>query len=65
MDELFPSHLMIQGINQGGQNITGKIRLVIHMEDMESNTLFHIIDSKTIYNMLLGRPWIHENAPMF
>jgi hypothetical protein len=56
---------MIQGINQGGQNITGKIRLVIHMEDMESNTLFHIIDAKTIYNMLLGRPWIHENAPMF
>ena len=62
MDELFPSHLMIQGFNQGGQNAIGKIRLVIHMEDMESNALFHVIDAKTTYNMLLGRPWIHENG---
>ncbi|KAB5563761.1 hypothetical protein DKX38_003815 [Salix brachista] len=62
MDELFPSHLMIQGFNQGGQNAIGKIRLAMHMEDMESNALFHVIDAKTTYNMLLGRPWIHENG---
>ncbi|KAB5519780.1 hypothetical protein DKX38_024099 [Salix brachista] len=62
MDELFPSHLMIQGFNQGGQNAMGKIRLAMHMEDMESNALFHVIDAKTTYNMLLGRPWIHENG---
>jgi hypothetical protein len=35
---------MIQGFNQGGQNVMGKIRLAIHMEDMESNALFHVID---------------------
>ena len=62
MDELFPSHLMIQGFNQGGQNAIGKIRLAMHMEDMESNALFLVIDAKTTYNMLLGRPWIHENG---
>ncbi|KAF9661842.1 hypothetical protein SADUNF_Sadunf19G0110800 [Salix dunnii] len=62
MDELFPSHLMIQGFNQGGQNAIGKIRLAMHMEDMESNALFHVIDAKTTYNILLGRPWIHENG---
>uniref|UniRef100_A0A6N2MI02 Retrotransposon gag domain-containing protein n=1 Tax=Salix viminalis TaxID=40686 RepID=A0A6N2MI02_SALVM len=62
MDELFPSHLMIQGFNQGGQNAIGKIRLAMHIEDMESNALFHVIDAKTTYNMLLGRPWIHENG---
>ncbi|KAL9384216.1 hypothetical protein Peur_024539 [Populus x canadensis] len=62
MDELFPSHLMIQGFNQGGQNAIGKIRLAMHMEDMESNALFHVIDAKTTYNMLLGRPWMHENG---
>jgi hypothetical protein len=37
------------------QNIIGKIRLAIHMEDIESNSLFHVIDAKTTYNMLLGR----------
>ncbi|KAF9665074.1 hypothetical protein SADUNF_Sadunf16G0084300 [Salix dunnii] len=54
MDELFPSHLMIQGFNQGGQNAIGKIRLAMHMEDMESNALFHVINAKTTYNILLG-----------
>jgi len=62
MDELFSSHLMIQGFNQEGQNTIGKIRLAIHMEDVKFNALFHVIDVKTTYNMLLGRPWIHENG---
>jgi hypothetical protein len=62
MDELFPSHLMIQSFNPGGQNTIGKIRLAIHMEDMKFNAFFHVIDAKTTYNMLLGRPWIHENG---
>ena len=29
---------------------------------MESNALFHVIDAKMTYNMLLGRPWIHQNG---
>ncbi|KAL0462830.1 UNVERIFIED_CONTAM: hypothetical protein Slati_0170600 [Sesamum latifolium] len=32
------------------------------MEDMVSTALFHVIDAKTSYNMLLGRPWLQENA---
>ncbi|KAK4390240.1 Transposon Tf2-12 polyprotein [Sesamum angolense] len=32
------------------------------MEDMVSSALFHVIDAKISYNMLLGRPWLHENA---
>ncbi|KAL0373896.1 UNVERIFIED_CONTAM: hypothetical protein Sradi_3305300 [Sesamum radiatum] len=32
------------------------------MEDMFSTTLFHVIDAKTSYNMLLDRPWLHENG---
>ncbi|KAL0420273.1 UNVERIFIED_CONTAM: hypothetical protein Slati_3050200 [Sesamum latifolium] len=53
---------MIQGFNQGGQRAVGIIRLQLTMEDMISTTLFHIIDAKTSYNMLLGRPWLHENV---
>ncbi|KAL0401598.1 UNVERIFIED_CONTAM: hypothetical protein Slati_4189700 [Sesamum latifolium] len=62
IDELSNSCLMIQGFNQGGQRAVGIIRLQLTMEDMISTILFHIIDAKTSYNMLLGRPWLHENA---
>ncbi|KAL0411688.1 UNVERIFIED_CONTAM: hypothetical protein Slati_3758500 [Sesamum latifolium] len=53
---------MIQGFNQGGQKAVGIIRLQLTMEDMVSTALFHVIDAKTSYNMLLSRPWLHENA---
>uniref|UniRef100_A0A2N9F042 Integrase catalytic domain-containing protein n=1 Tax=Fagus sylvatica TaxID=28930 RepID=A0A2N9F042_FAGSY len=28
----------------------------------KTRPLFHMIDSKTSYNLLLGRPWLHENG---
>ena len=38
---------------------------MIHLEliigELTSNVLFHVIDAKTTYNMLLGRPRIHGN----
>ncbi|KAK4383795.1 hypothetical protein Sango_2742400 [Sesamum angolense] len=48
--------LMIQGFNQGGQRAVGIIRMQLTMEDMVSSALFHVIDAKTSYNMLLDRP---------
>ncbi|KAL0339390.1 UNVERIFIED_CONTAM: hypothetical protein Sangu_1461100 [Sesamum angustifolium] len=47
---------MIQGFNQERQ------MAVSTMEDMVLSTLFHVIDTKTSYNILLGRPWLHENV---
>ena len=39
---------------------------MIHLEliigELTSNILFHVIDAKTTYSMLLGRPWIHGNG---
>ncbi|KAL0287716.1 UNVERIFIED_CONTAM: hypothetical protein Sangu_2680000 [Sesamum angustifolium] len=40
----------------------GIIRMQLTMEDMVSSALFRVIDAKTSYTMLLGRPWLHENA---
>ncbi|KAL0416389.1 UNVERIFIED_CONTAM: hypothetical protein Slati_3470800 [Sesamum latifolium] len=62
IDELSNNRLMIQGFNQGGQKAVSIIRLQLTMEDMVSTALFHVIDAKTSYNMLLGRPWLHENV---
>ncbi|XP_049394584.1 uncharacterized protein LOC125858841 [Solanum stenotomum] len=60
-EELSESRLLIQGFNQGGQMSIGSIKLEIHMEDLRSSSWMHVIDAKTSYNILLGRPWVHEN----
>ncbi|XP_070006610.1 uncharacterized protein [Nicotiana sylvestris] len=52
---------MIQGFNQEGQRAIGAIRLGITIEDMQSSAWLHVINAKTSYNVLLGRPWMHEN----
>uniref|UniRef100_A0A7N2N597 RNA-directed DNA polymerase n=1 Tax=Quercus lobata TaxID=97700 RepID=A0A7N2N597_QUELO len=62
MEELSHSRLVIQGFNQGGQRAIGLIHLELSIGELKSNVLFHVIDAKTTYNMLLGRPWIHENG---
>ncbi|CAH9125410.1 unnamed protein product [Cuscuta epithymum] len=62
MDELSQSRLMIQGFNQGGQRAIGMIRLDLTIGGLKANTLCHVIDAKASYNLLLGRPWIHENG---
>ncbi|KAK4389711.1 hypothetical protein Sango_2308100 [Sesamum angolense] len=62
IDELSNSRLMIQGFNQGGQRAVDIIRMQLTMEDMVLSALFHVIDAKTSYNMLLGHPWLYENA---
>uniref|UniRef100_A0A2N9HVR6 Uncharacterized protein n=1 Tax=Fagus sylvatica TaxID=28930 RepID=A0A2N9HVR6_FAGSY len=61
-EELSKSRLVIQGFNQEGQRAIGIIRLDVTMEDLKTRPLFHVIDSKTSYNLLLGRPWLHENG---
>ncbi|GFZ19588.1 hypothetical protein Acr_28g0002930 [Actinidia rufa] len=62
MKELSPSHLMIQGFNQGGQRVVGVLHLDLLIDDMTSNALFHVINSNTSYNMMLGRSWLHKNS---
>ena len=38
------------------------IRLELVTGELSSNTLSHVINAKTCYNVLLGRPWLHENG---
>ncbi|KAM1857868.1 hypothetical protein ACFX14_007928 [Malus domestica] len=41
-------------------------RLLIQVEmtigELKSSTIFHVIDARTSYGLLLGRPWIHANG---
>ncbi|XP_057249938.1 uncharacterized protein LOC130591057 [Beta vulgaris subsp. vulgaris] len=61
-EDLSESRLMIQGFNLGGQRTMGMIRVDLSIGEMMATTVFHVIDSKTSYNLLLGRPWMHENG---
>ena len=62
MEELSKSRLVIQGFNQEGQRAIGMIRLDVTIDELKARPLFHVIDLKTSYNLLLGRPWIHGNG---
>ncbi|TYK05705.1 ty3-gypsy retrotransposon protein [Cucumis melo var. makuwa] len=62
VEELSNSKLVIQGFNQGAQLAIGTVRLEIVIGDLQASTIFHVIDSRTTYKMLLGHSWIHENG---
>ena len=59
-DELMDSYLMIQGFNQDRRRAIGKLNISLKMDQMESSAIFHVIDTKTTYNLLLGSPWLHH-----
>ncbi|CAL8990815.1 unnamed protein product, partial [Prunus brigantina] len=53
------SHMLVDG--GSAVNIMPKSTMM-KLGDLKSNTLFQVIDAKTSYNLLLGRPWVHENG---
>ncbi|XP_074270805.1 uncharacterized protein LOC141594703 [Silene latifolia] len=53
---------MIHGFNLNGERVVGMIRVNLTMGDLSSDTLFHVMDGKTSFKLLLGRPWKHENG---
>jgi len=38
------------------------IRLELTMGDLSTSSIFHMIDFKTSYKLLLGRPWLREHG---
>ncbi|KAL0345812.1 UNVERIFIED_CONTAM: hypothetical protein Sradi_4412500 [Sesamum radiatum] len=61
-EDLSHSRLTIQGFNQGTQRAVGMTRLDLTVGELKASTLFHVIDTRTSYKMLLGSPWLHENG---
>ncbi|PIN00867.1 hypothetical protein CDL12_26634 [Handroanthus impetiginosus] len=62
VEELSRSHLTIQGFDQGSQRTIRMIRLDLTIGELIADILFHVIDARTSYHLLLGRPWLHENG---
>jgi len=51
----------IYGFDAGSSHPLGKIRLRCRIEDLKSEVTCYVTDADTLYNLLLGRPWIHAN----
>ncbi|KAL0359914.1 UNVERIFIED_CONTAM: hypothetical protein Sangu_0840800 [Sesamum angustifolium] len=62
LEYLSCSRLKIQGFDQGTQRTVGMTQLDLTVGELKASTLFHIIDVRTSYNLLLGRLWLHENG---
>ncbi|KAK4411917.1 hypothetical protein Sango_0264700 [Sesamum angolense] len=62
LEDLSRSRLKIQGFNQRTQRAIGMTRLDLTVGKLKASTLFHIIDARTSYNLLLGKSWLHENG---
>lgn len=56
------SNLNIHGFDGKRGKAIGKIRIWCQIGDMHSQLICYIIEAATAYNLLLGRPWIHENC---
>ncbi|XP_074315122.1 uncharacterized protein LOC141651303 [Silene latifolia] len=62
VDELSSSRTVIHGFNLNGERAISMIRVSLSMGDLSSEPLFHVIEAKTSFKLLLGRPWKHENG---
>jgi hypothetical protein len=61
LHKLSSPNITIEGFNTGSSSPLGKIRLRCQTGDLKSDVTCYMIDADTSYNMLLGRPWIHNN----
>ncbi|GAV85977.1 hypothetical protein CFOL_v3_29411 [Cephalotus follicularis] len=61
-DELSKSKLLIQSFNQKGQKVIGMICVQLEICEMVSSSIFHAIDAKTSYELLVERAWLYENG---
>ncbi|KAJ9556143.1 hypothetical protein OSB04_010757 [Centaurea solstitialis] len=48
------------GFNGDPMNTLGEIILPVFAKGINKQTKFNIIDCQSAYNIILGRPWIHE-----
>ncbi|KAJ9536058.1 hypothetical protein OSB04_un000774 [Centaurea solstitialis] len=48
------------GFNGDSMNTLGQITLPVFAKGINKQTKFNVIDCQSAYNVILGRPWIHE-----
>jgi hypothetical protein len=60
LEDLEPTEVVICGFDNQGRSALGSITVKIQMSSFSFKVRFFVIDAKTSYSALLGRPWIHK-----
>src|SRR3954470_19995452 len=58
---LSATNINIFGFNANSTQPMRKIKLRCQIRDLKTEVTVYVIDADTLYNLLLGRPWIHRN----
>ncbi|KAI3812244.1 hypothetical protein L1987_16951 [Smallanthus sonchifolius] len=58
--EIISKSSVLVGFNGEVKSTVGEIKLPIYIEGVNSIQKFCVIDSLSCYNVILGRPWIHN-----
>ncbi|KAM1185757.1 hypothetical protein ACFX2G_015337 [Malus domestica] len=61
-DELIPSRITMSSFVGDKSQTKGVLPLAVNITGRNHMTVFFIVDSKTEYNALLGRDWIHQTS---
>ncbi|NAV33015.1 retroviral-like aspartic protease, partial [Klebsiella pneumoniae] len=60
LSRLSSDKMTLRGFNEKRKKALGAVTLLLEVGGLRIEAKFHIIDSETSFNALLGRPWIHE-----
>lgn len=52
--------MKISGFNQDSEEAIGRVDVEMALGYFVTRVTFHVIDTKTSYKALLGRPWLHQ-----
>ncbi|XP_070015129.1 uncharacterized protein [Nicotiana sylvestris] len=59
-DKLIPKVHTLSGFDNSSVMTKGEVILTTFAEDVVKDIKFQVVDMEIAYNMILGRPWIHE-----
>ncbi|XP_035845292.1 uncharacterized protein LOC118491545 [Helianthus annuus] len=52
--------IVLVGFSGEARNTVGEIKLSVYVEGVNSMQRFYVMDSLSCYNIILGKPWIHD-----
>ncbi|XP_070002749.1 uncharacterized protein [Nicotiana sylvestris] len=64
-DRIVPKAHTLSGFDNSSVVTKGEVTLTTFSEGVVKDTKFQVVNMEMAYNMILGRPWIHEMDMMF
>ena len=60
IEDFVPIDQHVRAYDNGRRGVLGTITLELTIEPMIKKVEFHVLNIASCFNMLLGRPWIHD-----